>query len=578
MIRFLTPAAAMALDGLPDDRPWAYLGKDTRLLQALGGRLGRSPLPLAGVFHEECKRLRRPFLDQVASWGRTQGGDSLSWWAGTLAWKDAAASDLFLLAAYEAVALRLEREARPLGAVDLLVIIEDPWLFAQLREALKARADAVFQGESALLACKTRALLLGAAQRLRWALRMARSRLRYALRPAPVPPARDAAALYSHVLPQTLEGETSWRDAYLTGLAEELESAGWNVRRVTDPDVTGYEAELSLRHASVAPLLRFGSWRGVAKAALALPPPPPRPAEIAGLPVGLLLEREWWHDLSRAGRSAYLFLNEAATRLFGSGPYRLLVLPWENMPQERMLLAAARGAGLRTVGYQHSTLPLFHLHFFAGAGESETALLPDVLVASGPHSLLRLSQEGYPADRLVLGGSRRFPLEATPAPAASGSKDVLVVLPIDLTQSLHLLAALARAYPRGGQGFRFRVRPHPAEPRSASKLPFPAELETAPLREALGRCGTVVFSGSTAGLEALACGHPVLRYRPGTYLDIDPCDMLENEDMPTATDGDLRERLESLRQKPWTPSPKALEALPRLFSPLDRDAWQRALR
>src|SRR5581483_2210879 len=198
-------------------------------------------------------------------------------------------------------------------------------------------------------------------------------------------------------------------------------------------------------------------------------------------------------------------------------------------------------------GCQHTTVPELQLPFFCGAGEAEWAPLPDVVLCSGRHAVEALRRGGLPERLLKLAGSRRYAhLRGRKPLPDSGERDVLVILPIDADQAEHMLAALRRAFPRGGEGFRFLVKTHPAERPPRGLRGFDAGVLTGPLDEALARCGRVLFCGTSSGIEALSLGLPTLRYRAESLVDLDPADLLGEEELPTAGDADLREKLEAL--------------------------------
>ena len=424
------------------------------------------------------------------------------------------------------------------------------------------------------------AAALGLGRRFKWLWRAGRSALlhrRYAPK-FPPPEARDGAVfLYTHLLDRNLAPGDRWEEFYIPGLPAELAAAGIPVPIVTYPEPYGRERALAARHAAVRPVIldaRVGDFLSALFARGARPAAVP---PLAGMDVSLLVEREHWHDLSRAGRCAYILFARAAARLLGAARWRCVVFPWEGQPQERLLVLAARAAGVPTVGYQHSTTPTLQLPFYLGKGEAEGAPWPDVIIVSGEHPRRVFAEGGVPPERMALGGSRRYThLAQGQGPKPPLSEDVLVLLPIDPFQAEHLLSALARAYPKGGDDFRFFVKPHPAQGLRRG-LRFPAEPVDGPLAPLLERFATVVFTGTTAGAEALSAGRRALRYRAETLLDIDPCEFLTADQLPTAGDADLKEKLDALRRAP-PPDPAATRrGFAELFAPVDAVVWKRAI-
>jgi surface carbohydrate biosynthesis protein (TIGR04326 family) len=233
-------------------------------------------------------------------------------------------------------------------------------------------------------------------------------------------------------------------------------------------------------------------------------------------------------------------------RLYARLTPRAVYLPFENMPQDKMILLAAREAHVAAIGEQHTTVPAMQLNFFLGRGESLRAPLPGMLRCAGVVSMEKLAAGGWARERLTLGGSRRFPKPPQELPPAASPKDVLVVLPIDAAMTQDLLAALRASYPQGPRDFRFVIQPHPAEPLAAEQLPPGAELSASGFRDNLGRCGRVLSCGTLAGLEALLAGRQLLRYRCDAQLDLDPLEDLPDSVLPTAGAWNLADKLEKL--------------------------------
>lgn len=554
---------------------WLYLGKDPWASARLEYRLGKPPRPLGNRLHEEVRGIRKPFLELLADLGK--GKDPAAWWAGALSGRAWDFSDFFLLCGYLSLSLRLAAEP---GA--LTVVVEDPWLLEQLQDALKGSPKASVGAPSCLFTERLRCLFLGLARRLKWSLRMKLGffvQLAYWLtQPGAAP--RDGILIYSHLVPRSLKPEGRWDDPFLSGLDTELAAEGAASSRLTYSDITGLEAEVARRKSCLIPAILWWSLGGYIRALTALPPALPLDAKLSGMPVGRLLEREWWHDFARAARCAYLFFFDCVENLLSKSSFKALAMPWEAQPQERMLALAAQRAGVRSVGCQHTTVPEFQLPFYSTAEEYRDSPTPDILIASGEHPASMLRSAGFPAERIRVGGTRRYAhfLQDGAFPRPRLGPDVLIMLPVDAWHARHLIAAVARAYPDGLPGGKFLLRPHPSGPEDVRRTPFPSELAEGPMNEVLSLCGVAVFSGSTAGLDALCAGHPVLRYRPSLLLDMEPTDMFPEEFIADASDSDLRERLESLRRDPRPLPEEALRRkLKEVFSPLDKPVWKDAL-
>lgn len=538
MIRVCSADQAQALPSASAE--WVFFGVDVARRARVERRLGKPPRPMGAALRAECLRLRRPFLDLIAALGRPHASDP-RWWAGDLAYKAWASSDLFRLCAYQSLARQFAASPRPLGVSELVVVVEDPWLHGQLAQTLDGKLAKVAPAPS-LLSGLTAAPLLGLARRLKWALRTADAMLQSSATSLP-PREPRPVLLFSHLQKRALS-KTGFVDHYLTGLEVELMNAGKRVLRFHDSDVTNLASQVaSLKGFLATP--RFGSLFDLLAALRALPIRADESARLEGLPVGRLLAREWWKELSRAGLCSRLFFERCLDKMFAAYHPSSVVYPWENQPQDRMIARVARKRGARAVASQHTTTPLLQLPLYCGAGEAEWAPLPDVILCAGPAAVERLAEGGLPRRMLALGGARRAQDLRRHAPARRG-KDVLVALPIDLSQAEHLLYALARAYPKAP--FTFKVKLHPSEkpPRGLERLAGAVRAKGT-LTEELEGCAAAVFCGTSSGIEALARGIPAVRYRAESLLDLDPADVLSDEELPTAGDAELGARLDSAR-------------------------------
>ena len=268
-----------------------------------------------------------------------------------------------------------------------------------------------------------------------------------------------------------------------------------------------------------------------------------------------------------------------------------MIYPYENQPWEKMIILAAAERGVKTIGYQHGGgMPRFMLSYFHGVGEAEREPLPDVIITSGLHSHRVLSEGGTPMSRLVMGGSWRFRHLAAEASLSNGSRvdvapvaRVLVSLPVTRVMGRHLLAAVKKAFPDGGKadGLRFLIKPHPACPIDDRRLGFDAEIVNGTLSDAISTCGVVLYTGSSAGMEAMIAGRRVLRYRSELLLNIDHGDMFDDDEVPTCGDDDLRCGLlgvaQTLRQQQVL-TPYDGDLLGNVFAPVDESVWLKTFR
>jgi len=236
--------------------------------------------------------------------------------------------------------------------------------------------------------------------------------------------------------------------------------------------------------------------------------------------------------------------------------------PWENHGWERDLVRAARALGIRTIGYQHSTIGRFEFNHHPAINGDGEASLPDLLLCVGPLGCGTLAAWGMPAERLRIGGALRY--AGTAGPRRDPAAPVFVALPFGHPQARQLVEAVRRA--AAATGLRFVVRGHPMNP-----LPF---AETEQVRQAAGGLGeqtavsAVVYAATTVGLEAVLLGLPTLRFvtRGCVAQDILP----NNVHVPSVDGDSLAAALERL------PTPPSLDRA-EVFAPVDLNVWRAAL-
>lgn len=573
------------------DCAWVYLGKDLRRRERTAGRLGEKGLvPLGDRLHEVAEKLRQPFLDFIAELGRIQT-DQLGWWSSSCSWKDTGTSDLFLLICYECLIEQLIRE-REKASEPLVVVIEDPWLFRQLADAYRQRPEIRFHGRVRLWTVCARAFGIGLASRLVWGLRLLKNYVSQARRwewEKTSPSSRPLAALYSYPQPRCLRGSDEWTDPYLGDLNRLLERAGYSIRRFSPPEIGGFEEALRRRSRYFLPLilcLRFptlvsallASWRAVW----------PRDPMLAGQPVAWLLRREYWNDRWRSSHFLRRVFFACICGFLKAERPSLVIFPYENQPWEKMLVLAARAQGVSTLGYQHGAgLARLRLAYFQGKEEHEFAPLPDVIVTSGPYAYDMLSEGGTPPDRLIMGGSLRYQYlcrdqQSVPLPPEGSPIRILVALPIEPAWAEHLLDALRRSFPDGGRSeeLEFVIRPHPMAPVSLQSFAWPAVIGNGALEEAVRPCALVMYTATSTGVEALAMGRKVLRYRSELLLDLDVAAFIGDESIVDCGDHDMRAKVLALARESAEPRARAkavTKDIGRVFVPAEDRVWMRVI-
>ena len=555
---------------------WLYLGKEVSPRAKVATALGRKRHRRLGTeLHRAAEKLRGPFLDFVAEVGAQQT-DSIRWWSTAFSWKNWGASDLFLLICYLKLAEDTVREAVR-TETPLLIQIEDPWLFEQLRKNLSGESGFRFSAAPGLLRRKMRAVMSGLTRRIAWlpdvCLRYWRQK-RIWPNKTEEPTKTPGVGIYSFPMGRCLRPNREWHDPFLPGMDAFLRAEGFEVFRFSPPESGGFERELADRSSYFRPLILYATLASILRSWFAFWSPIwPEALTVDKTPVGTLVLREWWTELALTALCANQLYYECLASMLKEIPCIWLVYPYENQPWEKLTVMAAGNAGFRTVGVQHAAWSKFYMSLFQGQSDAAHMPLPDFILTSGEYSQNLLSGNGISPKRLRMCGSFRYDHLVNSDPGSSGERlqpalrtEVLVVLPIDDPMSDHLLLAI-RDSVQGTEGLRFHIKAHPSRQVDVNRIGFPAVAAPGDIVDAFEQCGTVLFVGSTVGPEAVAMGRAVLRYQPELLLDVDPSEAY-GDSIPSCDDSNLLENLMELIEAVDTPQTQPAFST---FAPLDRE-------
>jgi len=208
---------------------------------------------------------------------------------------------------------------------------------------------------------------------------------------------------------------------------------------------------------------------------------------------------------------------------------KLFIYPFENQPWEKMVLMAvdASGHAAKTAGYQHSSIPEMEINHFLGSGEDNFSPYPDFIIANGSHYEKVLNSAGFKGTRIVNGGSIRYAKKEGEQGFVNKInrpiKNILFLLQPPLSRSLEVIYSMKNIV-SGNNNLKIWVKPHPGffnkRLEKAIKQTADAAIVNSSLDEVLSKVDLVVYSSTTAALEALNRGIPV--YKIDTELiDLD---------------------------------------------------------
>jgi hypothetical protein len=503
-------------------------------------------MPLTAMFHLAARRMRGPYLRLLAELGRRQPNPT-AWWASSMASRRPAHTDFFVLLCAGAVVCELAAQDGSRGH-PWVVFVEDPWLFAGLKEALRGIPGVRFESrlfpqlgrtvEFALRGTVYRALL-GGYLVTAWMLAAWRWRGR---RPAGAP---HTVGMVSFLEARSVQGGR-FSDPYLGRLDQILEAHGFRVLRLLHPlgplPLLNRAARLEGQMWPLVAELRPGCF---ARLLCVWRPDTEALPSVVGLDDALvrqLMRREVWREFSGIAFNLNLVIKDLYAGALVRCRPRALVYYFENQAWEKMMCLVARTVpNIRIVGHQHSIVPWFLFTYFLGDGEREFMPLPDRIVTNGPYTTELLREAaGFGPDLVVEGGTLRYEHLVGLSPRGdygAGSRIVLVALPSDASSARTIVAGVVDASrdPRAA-GWKFVVKPHPDLGRHKLGIPVDGAIcaTAEPIARLLNEAEVVVASESSL-LEAWLRGKRVIRVRYEHRVDLD---LLGDLDLPGVVTAD----------------------------------------
>lgn len=233
--------------------------------------------------------------------------------------------------------------------------------------------------------------------------------------------------------------------------------------------------------------------------------------------------------------------------------------PWENHGWERDFVRRAKSFGIRTIGYQHSTVGRREWNYAIRSNVDGAASIPARVCATGQAGISALANMGHDVSALTDIGALRAKTFKRLAHDPKGP--VFVAVPFDAAIGNQMLAAVR---PLAGENRKFIIKVHPMTPLEFQETPGVTRTNVA-LEDQPG-VSAVLYAATTVGLEALLGGLPTLRFRPDGLIPTDPTP--DSIDVPTASADTLEHQLQNL-VPPASIDPESV------FSPPNLALWQK---
>ncbi len=259
-----------------------------------------------------------------------------------------------------------------------------------------------------------------------------------------------------------------------------------------------------------------------------------------------------YHIISSFGMERFLrqFLARSGTKVLLTGT--------DVQPETRLAVSVARGMGIPSVTMQHGVLP---------GNPEDLEYVPawsDYVAVWGEQGLRWFEEAGIEPSRLVVTGCPRFDSYANlrRVPRTPGAEEEVVVTLLLNPSAPSVRSAMLAEYLEALREtpWRLRIRLHPAESESQFQRLWqdlaPSEVrgrttisQSEPLQQVLRASDAVVTYDSTAGLEAMLLGKPVVIYGSHLFPTASPYPNWDGNPLPT-TPAALREALHHLLVDP----------------------------
>jgi len=246
----------------------------------------------------------------------------------------------------------------------------------------------------------------------------------------------------------------------------------------------------------------------------------------------------------------YILMKRLAQREFEP---RVIIDGFENMVSDKMIITGARKYLRNTIlnGFFHIPVTLNILCNFTDKMEIMFAPLPDYIICNGEFYREILEQEHYPGEKLTVGSALRYTylwqrkLEKPISPM-NGVLQILVPLSLVKNASIELIQKVMGAV--GQQtSYEIYLKPHPMGLKFVEELPTSTlsrvEVLTGSMDAALSKVDVILTGATSAALDGVLSGKPVIRIGRESDLDLDPLGCLKGFERVFYHEEEIREVL-----------------------------------
>lgn len=557
---------------------WVYLGGSVRTMRQVSRWLGpkEQRISIAETLQQTAESLRRPYIDYIGRLGAEQ--ESADWWFGSLSEKNPGVSQAFLRICYVAVAAGLARQYA--DSETLLLVVESLEVrhavaghlresgvrFTEAQEPRIVSVVNAVRDWSEMLARKT----WGVGRQVyrmvaAWLLGFSADVFNETAGGS----ARPWVLLHNWVDVRSFDADGRYRDIFFGPLREELKQRGVPVAIVAPVLYKAPYVRLLIKlrrsglpilvpQAALTPgaVLRWGL------SLLAGPPQPHVRPRFEGFDVSEILNADERMDWMNTRVGDVLLIQDVVRQWCRYLDVRSFIYTYEGHTWERGFCRAIRERfpRARLVGYQHSTLSPMYLSHFISEAEQGKVPFPDRVVTNGPYHYQLLRDNGIPEQALACGFRYGTLGDDPPAGPVEGAGRqalrILVTFSIFPTQAAELLWAAMEAFSNASEFhvfLKFHPLLRPARVAQAAgfalrALPSHMQVEDRPLPQLLRETDVLVYTDTTAAVEALTCAVPVVHLLSSHAIDMDRLGHFDGVRVSAATAEELGAAVKNVMQ------------------------------
>ena len=520
---------------------WIYFGKNVTQFRSVQQLLNAKAeyLPIGEILQQNAIRYRQEYIDFIGTLGRDI--DLIAWCLTSLSEKNPYVSVFYQNFCYVSVA----RDVAEKYDRNIIFVCESRGVSDVLEDMFRLEKDMLMKrygwDDQRLIAAISdhvkpirRTLLFLA----KYSLRILFTRINQ-LQIFPIGNKSmnsPQILLHAWVDNRSFPDEGGYHDVYFGDLRQILEKQGWKSTPLLNilPSISFGSAIKKVRERMTGALIfeDFISFLDLITAILFVrrhyPRTLPTSLKMAGVRVDALIRMEIGLDrrFYRAEQSFLSFL--AAKKILQKMDVCSFIYTFENYIWEKMFILGLHGTQKKVgiIGYAHTTVNPMETSYSISQNELDRIPLPDRIVVNGEQSRMVLGLTGFTTERIVVGGSLRFPHIGNRIvnKGAAKKSNIIVALSVDFNKSVELLLKASEAFISLSNA-EVIIKPHPTMPVEKIQMFLSTnnsrfKVVTDSIESLLPECFVLFFADSTVAFEAIAYGVPAVHVQSDFHIDM----------------------------------------------------------